>query len=155
MDRIVESKIRDRALNQARTEQVEAIQMQRMEVFHTCMRMTAGVAFNAGVVDLSDGRIHERVLELTRNREQAELQAIEKRKQQYENAKNKVNAIREKKVAIQINGMLRSCKRWSPGSSDLVTVTFQKERSNYFKGTYLPAIGLSWNQNEKKIMSQQ
>ena len=96
MDRIVESKIRDRALNRARTEQVEAIQMQRMEVFHTCMRMTAGVAFNAGVVDLSDGRIHERVLEQTRNREQAELQAIEKRKQQYENAKNKVNAIREK-----------------------------------------------------------
>jgi len=148
MDRIVESKIRDRALNRARTEQVEAIQTQRMEVFHTCMRMTAGVAFNAGVVDLSDGRIHERVLEQTRNREQAELQAIEKRKQQYENAKNKVNAIREKSS---------DPNKWNASELQtmVVTVTFQKERSNYFKGTYLPAIGLSWNQNEKKIMSQQ
>jgi hypothetical protein len=148
MDRIVESKIRDRALNRARTEQVEAIQTQRMEVFHTCMRMTAGVAFNAGVVDLSDGRIHERVLEQTRNREQAELQAIEKRKQQYENAKNKVNAIREKSS---------DPNKWNASELQtmVVTVTFQKERSNYFKGTYLPAISLSWNQNEKKIMSQQ
>jgi len=87
------------------------------------MRMTAGVAFNAGVVDLSDGRIHERVLEQTRNREQAELQAIEKRKQQYENAKNKVNAIREKSSdpnkwnASELQTMVSWFKR--PGDSNI------------------------------------
>jgi hypothetical protein len=73
MEKIVETQIRNRALNRARAEQAEAIQAQRMEVFNTCLRMTAGVAFNAGAVDLSDGRIHERVLEQARNREQSEL----------------------------------------------------------------------------------
>jgi hypothetical protein len=67
-----------------------------MEMFNICLRMTAGVAFNAGTVDLSDGRIHERVLEQPRNKEQAEIQAIEKRKQKIENLKRKVDAIREK-----------------------------------------------------------
>jgi hypothetical protein len=42
--------------------------------------MTTVVAFNAGAVDLSDGIIHERLLEQDRNREQSELQAIEKMK---------------------------------------------------------------------------
>jgi hypothetical protein len=89
MDKIIGMKIRDRALNQARTEQAEAIQTQRMETFNTCLRMTAGVAFNAGAVDLSDGRIHEGkgTEKKNRNREQAESQAIKKRKQQFQGGK--------------------------------------------------------------------
>jgi hypothetical protein len=69
MDNIVEHRIRTRALNCARADQAEEIQAKRMEVFNTCLRMTAGIAFNAGAMDLSDGRIHKRVLEQTRQRE--------------------------------------------------------------------------------------
>ena len=54
-------------------EEAEALPSQRIEVFNTCLRMTAGVALNAGTVDLLDGRIHEGVLEQARNREQSEL----------------------------------------------------------------------------------
>ncbi len=69
MDNIVEHRIRTRAINCAREDQAEEIQAKRMEVFNTCLRMTAGIAFNAGAMDLSDGRIHKRVLEQTRQRE--------------------------------------------------------------------------------------
>jgi hypothetical protein len=69
---------------------------QRMDTFNRCLRMTAGVAFNAGAVDLTDGRVHERVIEQTRIREQSELQAIERKRQQFENAKRKVDAIWQK-----------------------------------------------------------
>jgi hypothetical protein len=37
--------------------------------------MTAGVAFNAGTVDLMDGRVHRRVIDQTRSREQNEIEA--------------------------------------------------------------------------------
>jgi hypothetical protein len=67
MEKIIENRISDRALNQACTKQAEAIQAQRMGAFNTYLRMTAGAAFNAGAVDLSDGRIHERVLAQARN----------------------------------------------------------------------------------------
>jgi hypothetical protein len=123
MDKIIDMRIRDMALNQAHTEQAEAIETQRMETFNTCLRMTAGVAFNAGAVDLSDVRIHERVLEQTRNREQAEIQAIKKRKQQFENLKRKVDAIREKSIdplkwnASELHTMVSWFKR--PGDSNI------------------------------------
>jgi hypothetical protein len=58
--------------------------------------MTAGVAFNARTVDLMDGWVHECVLVGTRNREQNELEAIQWRKQLFENSKRKVEVIREK-----------------------------------------------------------
>ncbi len=100
-------------------EEAEALPSQRIEVFNTCLRMTAGVALNAGTVDLLDGRIHEGVLEQARNGEQSELQANEKRKQQCENAKRKVDAIREKVVIhcskMQLHTMVSWFKR--PGDS--------------------------------------
>jgi hypothetical protein len=41
--------------------------------------MTAGVAFNAGTVDLTDGRVHQIVIDQTRSREQHEIEAAEQR----------------------------------------------------------------------------
>jgi len=123
MDNIVEHRIRTRAINCAREDQAEEIQAKRMEVFNTCLRMTAGIAFNAGAMDLSDGRIHKRVLEQTRQREQNELHAAEKRKQAYENAKKKVDAIREKSTdplswnASELHAMVSWFKR--PGDSNI------------------------------------
>ncbi len=80
MDQIIEQKIRDRALDQAHNEQREDHHAQCLETFNRCLRMTARVAFNAGTVDLTDGRVHERALEQTRNREQNELEAMQRRK---------------------------------------------------------------------------
>jgi hypothetical protein len=96
VDKLLDHKIRQQALDKAREEQREDIMAQRMDTFNRCLRMTAGVAFNAGAVDLTDGRVHERVIEQTRIREQSELQAIERKRQQFENAKRKVDAIWQK-----------------------------------------------------------
>jgi len=45
MDKIVEHKVRERALNQTRCEHEEEQIQQNRELFNSCMRMTTGVAF--------------------------------------------------------------------------------------------------------------
>ncbi len=123
MDKIVEQKIRDRALEQAREEQREDIMARRLETFNRCLRMTAGVAFNAGTVELTDGRVHQRVIDQTRIREQNEIDAAERRRQQLENTKSKVDAIRSKSTdptkwnANELNTMVSWFKR--PGDSNI------------------------------------
>ncbi len=47
-------------------------------------------------MDISDGRVHEQVLEQTKRREQAEEDAKNRRRKQHENAMSKVQSIREK-----------------------------------------------------------
>jgi hypothetical protein len=44
----------------------------RPEMFNHYLQMTAGVAFNAGTVELADKRVHQKVAENARNREQSE-----------------------------------------------------------------------------------
>jgi len=123
MDKIVEHKIRERALEQARNEQSEDIEARRLETFNRCLRMTAGVAFNAGTVELTDGRVHERVVEQARNREQSELEAVQRRQQQLVNSKRKVDAIREKNMdpakwnSSELHTMVAWFKR--PGDSNI------------------------------------
>jgi hypothetical protein len=89
MDKIIDLKVRERALEQARQEQREDIAQRRIDTFNRCLRMTAEVAFNAGTIELTDGRVHERVLKQTRQREQSEMDAVERRKQQLENSKKR------------------------------------------------------------------
>jgi len=89
MDKIIDHKVRERALEQARQEQREDIAQRRLDTFNRCLQMTARVTFNAGTVELTDGRVHERVLEQTRQREQSEMDAVERRKQQLENSKKR------------------------------------------------------------------
>jgi hypothetical protein len=96
MDNIVEGRIRDRALQQACIDQEEGIQSRRLNTFNNCLKLTAGIAFNAGILEISDGRVHKRVLEQTKRREQAEEDAKDRRRKQHENAMNKVKGIREK-----------------------------------------------------------
>jgi hypothetical protein len=123
VDKLLDHKIRQQALDKACKEQREDIMAQRMDTFNRCLRMTAGVAFNAGAVDLTDGRVHERVIEQTRIREQSELQALEQKRQQFENAKRKVDAIRQKTTdpmkwnASELSTMVSWFKR--PGDSNI------------------------------------
>ena len=66
MDKIVEHKVRERALNQMRHEHEEEQIQQKRELFNSCLRMTAGVAFQAGELSLSDGTVLQRVQEQQR-----------------------------------------------------------------------------------------
>jgi hypothetical protein len=129
MDNIVEGRIRDRALQQARIDQEEGIRARRLNTFNNCLKLTAVIAFNAGILEISDGRVHERVLEQTKRREQAEEDAKDRRRKQHENEMNKVKGIREKTEALR-SGIHKSCTQWSPGSSAQETATYQRGKSN-------------------------
>lgn len=123
MDKIIDAKVREKALEQARRDQREDITQRRLDTFYRCLRMTAGVAFNAGTVELTDGRVHQRVIEQTKQREQSELQAVQRRQQQLEVIKNKVDAIRQKNKqptkwnASELHTMVSWFKR--PGDSNI------------------------------------
>jgi hypothetical protein len=69
MDKIVDYKIREKALDTARKDQEEEFISRRQEIFNNCSKMTAGVAFNAGNLCLN-GKVHEKVREQHNNRQQ-------------------------------------------------------------------------------------
>jgi hypothetical protein len=96
MDEIVDYKIREKALDTARKNQEEDFIRRRQEIYNTCSKMTAGIAFNVGNVCLSDGRVHERVREQHNNRQQKILEAERKRKEDFAKLQSKVDAIRQK-----------------------------------------------------------
>jgi hypothetical protein len=123
MDKIVDFKVREQALDQARNEQRDQQIQQRLETFNRCSRMTAGVAFNAGNLCLSDGRVHQRVLEQNRARTERELAASNKRKEEQDKMQRKVDAIKQKSTdptkwnASELQTMVSWFKR--PGDSKL------------------------------------
>ncbi len=63
MDKIVDFWIREKALDTARKTQEEACINERQLIFNIGTKMTAVIAFSAGNVCLSDGKIHEKVRE--------------------------------------------------------------------------------------------
>jgi hypothetical protein len=142
MDKIVDYKIREKALDTARKDQEEDFIRRRQEIFNSCSKMTAGVAFNAGNLCLSDGKVHEKVREQYNNRQQKILDAERKRKEDFAKLQSKLDAIRQK-VAILPSGMQASYKQWSPGSKGQETVRFHNARTSYYIDTYSPAIALS------------
>jgi hypothetical protein len=62
MDKIISHKVRQQALDKARAENSAEIIRQRKEKFENCSKMTAGIAFSSGNVNLSDGEVCNRVL---------------------------------------------------------------------------------------------
>jgi hypothetical protein len=77
MDKIVKQKIRDKALEQVWEEQREDIMAQRLEKFNHCLRITAGIAFKAGSLELTNGRVHQRGIDQRRSREQNKMEVME------------------------------------------------------------------------------
>ena len=61
MDKIVDYKIREKALETARKGQEEDFIKKRQEIFDKCSKMTAGFAFSTGHLCLSDGTVHQKV----------------------------------------------------------------------------------------------
>jgi hypothetical protein len=70
MKTFVDFRLREKALETARRTQEEECINERLSMFNNCSKMTAGVAFSAGNVCLSDGRIHQKVREQYKNRQQ-------------------------------------------------------------------------------------
>jgi hypothetical protein len=70
MDKIVDYKIREKALDTARKDQEEDFIRKQQEIFNSCSNMTAGVVFNAGNLCLSDGKVHKKVREQYNNQQQ-------------------------------------------------------------------------------------
>jgi hypothetical protein len=85
--------------------------------------MTAGVAFNAGNLCLSDGKVHEKVREQYNNRQQKILDAERKRKEDFAKLQSKVDVIWQKNSdptksnASKLQTMVSWFKR--PGDSKL------------------------------------
>ena len=63
IDCIIEHRMREKARNKALIEHETEIIENNKEVFNNCLKMTAGVAFRVGELNLSDGNILKRVKE--------------------------------------------------------------------------------------------
>jgi len=98
MDKVVSYKVRQQALDTARTENAAETARQRKEKFQRCSTMTAGICFNSGNLCISDETVRDRVREETQKKKEKEL-AAELRKKDAEAAIfNKVQAIRQKNL---------------------------------------------------------
>jgi hypothetical protein len=93
MDKIVDYKIQEKASETARKDQEEDFIKKRQEIFDKCSKMTAGVAFNAGHLCLSDGTVHQKVREQYNMRQQKVLDAERKRKDDLAKLLSKVQKI--------------------------------------------------------------
>jgi len=122
MDKIVEHKVREKALDTARKDQEAEFIQKRQEIFNNCSKMTAGVAFNSGHVCLN-GAVHERVREQYNSRQQKILEAQQRKKDDLAKMRSKVDAIREKSSdptkwnSTELQTMVSWFKR--PGDSKL------------------------------------
>jgi hypothetical protein len=143
MDKIVDCKIQEKALDTACKDQEEEFISRQQEIFNNCSKMTAGVAFNAGNLCLN-GKIREKVREQHNNRQQKLADSEKKRKDEHIKLLSKVDAIGQK-IAILQSGMRVTYKQWSPGSKDQETASFRKARTSFYDHTYSPAIALNRN----------
>ena len=96
MDKIVDQKVRQQALDKARSENAALIAQQRKDKFENCSKLTAGIAFNSGSLNLSDGEVRSRVLAEMQKIKDKEESAQLKRQDGEAALHNKVVAIRQK-----------------------------------------------------------
>jgi len=96
MDKIVDFKVRQQALETARAENAAEIIAHRREKFEKCSTLTAGVCFNSGNLCISDGQVRDRVLEELNKRKEKELASETRKKDAESHLANKVEAIHAK-----------------------------------------------------------
>jgi hypothetical protein len=96
MDKIISHKVQQQALDKARAENVAEIICQRKDTFENCSKMTTGIAFNSGNVNLSDGEVCNRVLSELQKKKDKELATQSKRLDAEAALADKVIAIRAK-----------------------------------------------------------
>jgi hypothetical protein len=96
MDKIISHKVWQQALDKARAENSAEIICQRKDKFVNCSKMTAGIAFNSGNLNLSDGEVCNRVMSELQKKNDKEL-ATQNRRLDAE------AALVEKVIAIRAN----------------------------------------------------
>jgi hypothetical protein len=98
LDKVVDYKIREKALDTAQKSRGEEYIQERQKIFQNCLRMTAGVSFTAGNLSLSDGKVYDVVKQQHENRQKKLLDAERKRKEEADRLTAKVAAIRNKSM---------------------------------------------------------
>jgi hypothetical protein len=96
IDRIIEHRMREKACNEALIERKTQIIQKNKEVFNNCLKMTAGVAFRAGELNLSNGSILKRVKEQHQARVDKQLATERRKKSENDKLKEKVDRVRSK-----------------------------------------------------------
>ena len=78
MDQIIEYKCQEQARNEALIQWEQELVNRNREIFDNCLKMTAGVPFWAGKVNLSNGTVVDRVREQHQKRIEKQLAAMAK-----------------------------------------------------------------------------
>jgi hypothetical protein len=100
LSRIVEHEIRQRARNEALTNNAEEIRLNKVAAFQEAKRLTAGVVFNGHGCHL-DQTAFDRVRELNRSRELKEQERLDNQKTKHDKQAAKVAAIRAKQTTYE------------------------------------------------------
>jgi len=96
IDCIIEHRMREKARNKALIEHETEIIEKNKEVFNNCLKMTAGVAFRAGELNLSNGNILKRVKEQHEARVEKQLASERRKKEENNKLQEKVERVRSK-----------------------------------------------------------
>jgi hypothetical protein len=100
LSRIVEQEIRQKARNEALTNNAEEIRLNKVAAFQEAKRLTAGVVFNGHGCHL-DQTAFDRVRELNRSRELKEQERLDNQKTKHDKQAAKVAAIRAKQTTYE------------------------------------------------------
>jgi len=125
IDCIIEHRMREKAHNKALIEHEPEIIEKNKEVFNNCLKMTAGVAFRAGELNLSNGNILKRVKEQHEARVEKQLASERRKKEENNKLQEKVERVRSKSDNPQLWNVdeLKTMVSWfkRPGDSKLPT----------------------------------
>lgn len=84
----------------------------RLETFDCRFQLTAGVALDAGTVDLTDGRVHQRVINQTRSRELNEIESAEQRQHNQTRSREQNEIESAERRQLQLENLEHSKTRW-------------------------------------------
>ena len=122
---IIEHRMREKARNEALIEHESEIIEKNKEVFNNCLKMTAGVAFRVGELNLSNGNILKRVKEQHEARVEKQLASERRKKKDHDKLQEKVEWVRSKTDNPQLWNIdeLKTMVSWfkQPGDSKLPT----------------------------------
>jgi hypothetical protein len=118
---------RQNSRNTALREHEEEIRQEHLNCYEQSTRMTAGIAFNARELNLSNGSVLRRVEEINRVREERVLATVQRREREDASDKAAFEAVKQymtesNKAAQDLNvSQLKSLVKWykRPGDSKL------------------------------------
>jgi hypothetical protein len=127
LENLMEQMQRQRARNTALRDNEEDIRQEHLNNYERSTRMTAGIAFNARELNLSNGSVLRRVEEIHRVREERVLATVQRREREDASEKAAYEAVKQymadnNKVVQELNvSQLKALVKWfkRPGDSKL------------------------------------